>query len=42
MKLPIAHRVDLMSRLKAKAPSIEIVLITAYGSILDGVRAMGP
>jgi DNA-binding NtrC family response regulator len=40
VKLPDAHGVDLIPRLKAKAPGIEIVLLTAYGSIPDGVRAM--
>lgn len=40
VKLPDAHGVDLIPRLKAKAPDIEIVLLTAFGSIPDGVRAM--
>ncbi|MBX0289600.1 sigma-54 dependent transcriptional regulator [Hymenobacter sp. HSC-4F20] len=40
VKLPDAHGVDLIPRLKAKAPDIEIVLLTAFGTIPDGVRAM--
>ncbi|UOQ77284.1 response regulator [Hymenobacter sp. 5516J-16] len=40
VKLPDAHGVDLIPRLKAKAPDMEIVLLTAFGTIPDGVRAM--
>ncbi|RSK33177.1 sigma-54-dependent transcriptional regulator [Hymenobacter metallilatus] len=40
VKLPDAHGVDLIPRLKAKAPDAEIVLLTAFGTIPDGVRAM--
>ncbi|WP_055562636.1 response regulator [Hymenobacter sp. AT01-02] len=36
VKLPDAHGVDLIPRLKAKAPDIEIVLLTAFGTILMG------
>ncbi|KAA9339888.1 sigma-54-dependent Fis family transcriptional regulator [Hymenobacter busanensis] len=40
VKLPDAHGVDLLPRLKQKSPDIEVVLMTAYGTIPDGVRAM--
>ncbi|TYZ06211.1 sigma-54-dependent Fis family transcriptional regulator [Hymenobacter lutimineralis] len=40
VRLPDAHGVDLIPRLKAKAPDIEIVLLTAFGTIPDGVKAM--
>jgi two-component system, NtrC family, response regulator len=40
VKLPDAHGVDLVPQLKAKYPATEVVLLTAYGTIPDGVRAM--
>ena len=40
VKLPDAHGVDLLPRFKALAPAAEVVLLTAYGTIPDGVRAM--
>ncbi|NML63811.1 sigma-54-dependent Fis family transcriptional regulator [Hymenobacter sp. RP-2-7] len=40
VKLPDAHGVDLLPRFKALAPEAEVVLLTAYGTIPDGVRAM--
>ncbi|WBA43236.1 sigma-54-dependent transcriptional regulator [Hymenobacter canadensis] len=40
VKLPDGHGVDLMPRYRAKAPDCEIVLLTAFGTIPDGVRAM--
>ncbi|GAA4363549.1 sigma-54 dependent transcriptional regulator [Hymenobacter saemangeumensis] len=40
VKLPDAHGVDLLPRFKAKAPDAEVVLLTAYGTIPDGVKAM--
>ena len=40
VKLPDAHGVDLLPRFRALAPAAEVVLLTAYGTIPDGVRAM--
>lgn len=40
VKLPDANGVDLLPRLKAVAPEAEVVLLTAYGTIPDGVKAM--
>ncbi|MGI4736274.1 MAG: sigma-54-dependent transcriptional regulator [Janthinobacterium lividum] len=40
VKLPDAHGVELLPRLKAQAPTAEIILLTAYGNIADGVQAM--
>ncbi|UOQ96429.1 sigma-54 dependent transcriptional regulator [Hymenobacter sp. 5317J-9] len=40
VKLPDANGVDLLPRLKAAAPDAEVVLLTAYGTIPDGVKAM--
>ncbi|GAC1602807.1 MAG: sigma-54 dependent transcriptional regulator [Hymenobacter sp.] len=40
VKLPDAHGVELLSRLKAQAPTAEVILLTAYGNIADGVLAM--
>ncbi len=40
VKLPDAHGVDLLPRLRALAPLAEVILLTAYGTIADGVRAM--
>ena len=40
VKLPDANGVELLGRLKALAPLTEVVLMTAYGTITDGVRAM--
>lgn len=40
VKLPDAHGVDLLPRLKALAPLAEVVLLTAYGTVPDSVRAM--
>ena len=40
VKLPDAHGVELLPRLRALAPLAEIILLTAYGTIIDGVRAM--
>ncbi len=40
VKLPDAHGVDLLPRFKALAPDAEVVLLTAFGTIPDGVRAM--
>ncbi len=40
VKLPDAHGVELTQRLKAQFPLIEIILLTAYGTIADGVKAV--
>ncbi|GAA4019061.1 hypothetical protein GCM10022408_36300 [Hymenobacter fastidiosus] len=40
VKLPDGHGVDLIPCFKAKAPEAEIVLLTAFGTIPDGVQAM--
>ena len=40
VKLPDGHGLDLLPRYRAKAPLAEIILLTAYGTITDGVRAM--
>ena len=40
VKLPDAHGVELLPRLRAQAPLAEVILLTAYGTIGDGVRAM--
>jgi two-component system NtrC family response regulator len=40
VKLPDGNGVDFVSTVKAKYPAIEIILLTAYGNIADGVQAM--
>ncbi|RPD47605.1 sigma-54-dependent Fis family transcriptional regulator [Hymenobacter sediminis] len=40
VKLPDGHGLDLLPRYKQAAPLAEVVLMTAYGTIPDGVRAM--
>lgn len=40
VKLPDAHGVELTQRLKTQFPLIEIILLTAYGTIADGVQAV--
>ena len=40
VKLPDGRGLDLLPRYKALAPLAEVVLMTAYGTIADGVRAM--
>ncbi|MCU0443865.1 MAG: sigma-54 dependent transcriptional regulator [Microscillaceae bacterium] len=40
VKLPDAHGVSLTAQIKAKYPFIEIIVLTAYGTIADGVQAM--
>ena len=40
VKLPDSRGLDLLPRYKALAPPAEVVLMTAYGTIADGVRAM--
>jgi len=40
VKLPDAFGVDLVAEIKAKYPATEIILLTAYGNIPDGVSAI--
>ena len=40
VKLPDGHGVDLLPRYRAAAPLAEIILLTAYGTVPDGVQAM--
>ena len=40
VKLPDGHGVELLPRFKEKAPLAEVVLVTAHGTVPDGVRAM--
>ncbi|MBG8556119.1 sigma-54-dependent transcriptional regulator [Hymenobacter guriensis] len=40
VKLPDGRGLDLLPRYKALAPLAEVILMTAYGTIPDGVRAM--
>jgi DNA-binding NtrC family response regulator len=40
VKLPDGSGVDFVKTVKQKYPAIEIILLTAYGNIADGVQAM--
>jgi len=40
VKLPDGNGVDFIKDVKAKHPLIEIILLTAYGNIPDGIQAM--
>lgn len=40
VRLPDAFGVDLVKEIKTRYPHIEIILMTAYGNIPDGVQAM--
>ncbi|PLK44667.1 sigma-54 dependent transcriptional regulator [Emticicia sp. TH156] len=40
VKLPDGNGVDLLYRIKALHPLVEVILLTAYGNIGDGVQAM--
>src|SRR5258707_1784535 len=40
VKLPDGNGVDLVRDLKLRHPSVETILLTAYGNIADGVMAM--
>lgn len=40
VKLPDGSGVDLVSAIKQKAPAVEVILLTAYGNIPDGVQAI--
>ena len=40
VKLPDGSGVDFVKEVKTKRPAIEIILLTAYGNIPDGIQAM--
>ncbi len=40
VKLPDCHGVDFLATIKKKYPLIEVILLTAYGNIPDGVQAI--
>jgi two-component system NtrC family response regulator len=40
VKLPDGNGVDLLSKIKSAHPLVEVILLTAYGNISDGVQAM--
>jgi DNA-binding NtrC family response regulator len=40
VKLPDGSGVDFIKEVKTKYPSYEVILLTAYGNIPDGIRAM--
>ncbi|UOQ51681.1 sigma-54-dependent transcriptional regulator [Hymenobacter cellulosivorans] len=40
VKLPDGFGLDLLPRYQAKAPLAEVILLTAFGTIADGVQAM--
>jgi two-component system NtrC family response regulator len=40
VKLPDGNGVDLINEIKSKTPFSEIILLTAYGNIPDGIQAM--
>jgi two-component system NtrC family response regulator len=40
VKLPDGNGVDFVAELRTRYPSIESILLTAYGNIADGVKAM--
>ncbi len=40
VKLPDGNGVDFITELKSRFPATEMILLTAYGNIADGVQAM--
>ncbi len=40
VKLPDGNGIDFIKEVKPKYPAVEIILLTAYGNIRDGVQAM--
>lgn len=40
VKLPDGNGVDMAGQIKAKSPNTEVILLTAYGNIPDGVQAI--
>src|SRR6202046_957957 len=41
VKLPDGNGVDFVKETKAKHPTVETILLTAYGNIADGVAEIG-
>lgn len=40
VKLPDGNGVDFVEKIKANFPLVEVILLTAFGKISDGVKAM--
>lgn len=40
VKLPDGNGVEMVGRIKQAAPAVEVILLTAYGNIPDGVQAI--
>lgn len=40
VKLPDGNGVDFLQKIKSNFPLVEVILLTAYGNIADGVQAM--
>ncbi|MHA4811643.1 sigma-54-dependent transcriptional regulator [Flavitalea flava] len=40
VKLPDGNGVEFVTNIKSRYPALEIILLTAYGNIADGVKAM--
>ena len=40
VKLPDGNGIDFTGNIRAKWPDVEVILLTAYGNITDGVRAI--
>ena len=40
VKLPDGNGVDFLQKIKSRFPLVEVILLTAYGNITDGVQAM--
>ena len=40
VKLPDGNGVEMVGRIKEAAPATEVILLTAYGNIPDGVQAI--
>ncbi|MBC7439505.1 MAG: sigma-54-dependent Fis family transcriptional regulator, partial [Flavobacterium sp.] len=40
VKLPDGNGVDFLEKIKTNFPSIEVILLTAFGKIADGVQSM--
>ncbi len=40
VKLPDANGIDVVKKIKEIAPSSEVIMLTAYGTIADGVKAI--
>jgi len=40
LRLPDGNGLDLLAELREKAPTTEVIMLTAYGTVQEGVRAM--